>query len=55
MVQVQSSWFSLVDRNPQVFIEIQLPSRRILKRRRSAFYRSGEMASSITVLMQNNP
>jgi uncharacterized protein len=37
MVQVQSSWFPLVDRNPQVFMEIQCQADGFQTRRRSAF------------------
>ena len=35
MVHVQSSWFPLVDRNPQKFCDIYHAARRIFKRRRS--------------------
>ena len=43
MVQVQSSWFPLVDRNPQTFVEIpkapasefQKATERVYQRRRS--------------------
>ena len=38
MVQVQSSWFPLYDRNPQTFVpNIFWPSRGIIGRRRSGF------------------
>ena len=37
MVQVQSTWFPLVDRNPQVFTDIYSAKRRITTRRPSAF------------------
>ncbi len=36
MVQVQSSWFPLVDRNPQKFMDIYHAKSRTIKKRRSA-------------------
>ena len=56
MVQVQSSWFPLVDRNPQVFMEIPTAKPSDFKKATQRVYRSGSMASSITVMVQqNNP
>jgi predicted acyl esterase len=56
MVQVQSAWFPLVDRNPQVFMEIPTAKPSDFKRATQRVYRSGSMASSITVMVQpNNP
>jgi putative CocE/NonD family hydrolase len=52
MVQVQSSWFPLVDRNPQVFMEIPTAKSSDFKKATERVYRSGEMASSITVMVQ---
>ena len=36
MVQVQSTWFPLVDRNPQTFVDIYRPRKGIFTRRPSA-------------------
>jgi predicted acyl esterase len=52
MVQVQSSWFPLVDRNPQVFMEIPKAVPSDFKKATQRVYRSGAMASSITVMVQ---
>jgi putative CocE/NonD family hydrolase len=52
MVQVQSSWFPLVDRNPQVFMEIPTAKPSDFKKATQRIYRSGAMASSITVMVQ---
>jgi len=53
MVQVQSSWFPLVDRNPQVFMEIPTARPSDFKKATQRVYRSGAMASSITVMVQS--
>jgi uncharacterized protein len=55
MIQVQSSWFPLVDRNPQVFMEIPTAKPSDFKTATQRVYRSGAMASSITFMVQNNP
>ena len=52
MVQVQSSWFPLVDRNPQVFMEIPTAKPSDFRKATQRVYRSGAMASSITVMVQ---
>ena len=52
MVQVQSSWFPLVDRNPQVFMEIPTAKPSDFKKATQRVYRSGATASSITVQVQ---
>jgi putative CocE/NonD family hydrolase len=52
MVQVQSSWFPLVDRNPQVFMEIPTAKRSDFRNATQRVYRSGGMASSITLMTQ---
>jgi hypothetical protein len=52
MVQVQSSWFPLVDRNPQVFMEIPTAKPSDFKKATQRVYRSGSMASSITVMVE---
>src|SRR4029077_14948166 len=45
MVQVQSSWFPLVDRNPQVFMEIPAAKLSDFKTAAERIYRSGDLAS----------
>jgi hypothetical protein len=52
MVQVQSSWFPLVDRNPQVFMEIPTAKPADFKKATQRVYRSGSLASSITLAVQ---
>jgi uncharacterized protein len=52
MVQVQSSWFPLVDRNPQVFMEIPTAKPADFKKATQRVYRSGAQASSITMMVQ---
>jgi putative CocE/NonD family hydrolase len=52
MVQVQSSWFPLVDRNPQVFMEIPTAKPADFKKATQRVYRSGAQASSITMTVQ---
>jgi uncharacterized protein len=51
MVHVQSSWFPLVDRNPQVFMEIPKATPADFRRATQRVYRSRERASSIRVLV----
>lgn len=52
MVQVQSSWFPLVDRNPQVFMEIPTAAPGDFKTATQRVYRAGARASSITLMVQ---
>jgi putative CocE/NonD family hydrolase len=52
MVQVQSSWFPLVDRNPQVFMEIPKAGPADFRKATQRVYRSGPQASSITLMVQ---
>jgi predicted acyl esterase len=52
MVQVQSSWFPLVDRNPQIFMEIPTATLADFRVATQRVYRSGERASSITLMVQ---
>jgi predicted acyl esterase len=51
MIQVQSSWFPLVDRNPQVFTDIPTAKPSDFKTATQRVYRSGAMASSIAVMV----
>ncbi len=52
MVQVQSSWFPLVDRNPQKFVEIPRAAAADYQKATQRVYRSRDLGSSITVLAQ---
>jgi predicted acyl esterase len=52
MVQVQSSWFPLIDRNPQVFMEIPAAKASDFRKATERVYRSGALASSITMMVE---
>ena len=47
MIQVQSSWFPLVDRNPQTFVDIYNAKPTDFKKATQRVYRSGAQASGI--------
>ena len=47
MIQVQSSWFPLVDRNPQTFVDIYNAKPGDFKKATQRVYRSGAQASGI--------
>ena len=49
MVQVQSSWFPLVDRNPQKFVKIDEARLSDFQKATQRVYRSAQMPSGITV------
>ena len=50
MVQIQSSWFPLVDRNPQTFIDIPKAKAGDFRKAIQRIYRGGEDGSRINVL-----
>ena len=52
MVQVQSSWFPLVDRNPQVFMDIPTATPSDFHKATQRVFRAGTDASAITVMVQ---
>lgn len=52
MVQVQSSWFPLVDRNPQVFMNIPTASPADFHAATERVYRSGARTSAITLMVE---
>jgi putative CocE/NonD family hydrolase len=52
MVQVQSSWFPLVDRNPQKFMEIPEAGAADFQKATERVYRSGAQSSSITLSVE---
>jgi predicted acyl esterase len=51
MVQVQSSWFPLVDRNPQTFVNIPTAQPQDFLKATQHVYRAGNAASALTVLV----
>jgi putative CocE/NonD family hydrolase len=51
MVQVQSSWFPLADRNPQKFTDIYKASESDFRKATQRMYRSRELPSKVTLLM----
>ncbi|MEP6915066.1 MAG: CocE/NonD family hydrolase [Acidobacteriota bacterium] len=55
MVQVQSSWFPVVDRNPQTFMEIPTAATADFQKATERVYRSRTLGSSITVLVEGEP
>jgi putative CocE/NonD family hydrolase len=54
MVQVQSSWFPLVDRNPQKFMEIPRATAADFQKATQRVYRARDLSSSITVMVEGN-
>jgi putative CocE/NonD family hydrolase len=52
MIQIQSSWFPLTDRNPQTFVEIPHATEEDFQKATQRVYRSIERPSSITVLVE---
>ena len=51
MIQIQSSWFPLVDRNPQIFIDIPLAKPDQFVKATESIYRTAENPSGIEVLV----
>jgi putative CocE/NonD family hydrolase len=51
MVQVQSSWFPLADRNPQTFVDIYSAKESDFKKATQRVYRSRDLPSKVTVLV----
>jgi predicted acyl esterase len=49
MVQIQSSWFPLVDRNPQTFVDIYHASEADFRRATERVYRSPSAASHVEI------
>jgi predicted acyl esterase len=49
MVQVQSTWFPLIDRNPQTFIDIYTAKASDFHKAVQRVYRSADHASRLTV------
>ncbi len=55
MVQVQSSWFPLVDRNPQTFVDIYQAKESDFQKATQRVYCSKEMPSRVSVLVLPSP
>ena len=55
MVQIQSSWFPLVDRNPQTFVNIPEASASDFVKATERVYRSGEAPTSIELSVLPDP
>jgi len=51
MVQVQSSWFPLVDRNPQTFVDIGKATAADFRAATQRVFRAGTQASGIQLLV----
>jgi predicted acyl esterase len=51
MIQVQSSWFPLVDRNPQTFVDIYTAKEGDFQKATQRVYRTREMPSSVSMLV----
>ncbi|MCH7825803.1 MAG: CocE/NonD family hydrolase [Acidobacteria bacterium] len=49
MVQVQSSWFPVIDRNPQTFVDIYTATEEDFQTATQTIYRSPEMPSHLTL------
>jgi len=49
MVQIQSSWFPLVDRNPQKFVDINRATAADFQKATERVYRSTQYASHLTI------
>ena len=52
MVQVQSSWFPLIDRNPQTFVDIYTAKPTDFQKATQRVFRTAAMPSRVTVLVQ---
>jgi hypothetical protein len=51
MIQVQSTWFPLVDRNPQRFVDIYHAKESDYQKATQRVFRSNDMASHVKVLL----
>jgi hypothetical protein len=55
MVQVQSSWFPLTDRNPQTFVDIPHAKSTDFVKATERVYHTKEQASGLAVLVVSRP
>ena len=51
MVQIQSSWFPMFDRNPQTFVDIYSAKESDFQKATQRVYRSRDKATRLTVLV----
>jgi predicted acyl esterase len=51
MIQVQSSWFPLVDRNPQTFVDIYRAKPADFQKTTQSVFRTKDMPSSVSVFV----
>ncbi|MBI1903828.1 MAG: CocE/NonD family hydrolase [Planctomycetia bacterium] len=51
MIQVQSTWFPLIDRNPQTFVDIYQAKETDFQKATQRVFRTAEMASGVEVLV----
>ena len=49
MVQVQSTWFPVIDRNPQVFMDIYKAKATDFRKATHKVYRSGDLSSHLVL------
>jgi predicted acyl esterase len=52
MVQIQSSWFPLIDRNPQTFVDIYTAAENDFRKATQRVYRSKAMPSRLELLVE---
>jgi predicted acyl esterase len=52
MIQIQSSWFPLTDRNPQKFVDIPRARPEDYQKATQRVYRSKDLPSLITILVE---
>ena len=50
MVQIQSSWFPLIDRNPQKFVDIYAAKESDFQKATQRVYHTAEMPSHLEVI-----
>jgi len=55
MVQIQSSWFPLVDRNPQRFVDIYHATEQDFQSARERVYHAAATASAVELTVMKNP
>ncbi len=55
MIQVQSTWFPLMDRNPQRFVDIYKASEHDFQKATERVYRSPKQATRLKVTVLNEP
>jgi len=51
MVQIQSSWFPLIDRNPQTFVDIPNAKPEDFQKATERVFHAGNAASEVEVLV----